>query len=599
VGILFAEAPHMIWKKEKKRKRKHRRRRSSSKVRALEKFVVEEIEVTDVPAQPVGPKPKHRRHKEKAVWLPDIKVLLGWLVLLIVLVGSTFFMRSLWPLDETRVTAVAWEMWSRGDWLLPRLNGSVIVSGPLISWLIIAGWQFAGTVDWVPRIIPPIFVLLNLILVRQIAIYLWPGRDEIGRYAPLILLGTFFWSFFATLALPDMLTVFFVQLALLALLMKWRLQSRFIWLVLLSLSLLLGMLSSGLVILIYVLPLILLVPIWGGEEKLLPLGKWFGGSLVATLVGFAGLVAWLYLASKQTDTTFINDYLISKSVTGAYSLFDQNRPWWWSLLLLSLLALPWIVWPLVWMRLWYIRSSRMTSGLVFCMVWSVPAIVILILLGNGQPQFLLPLYPAFSLAVTYLLFDDELTHYGQDRGYSTMSIPIIFAGGIMIVLPSLPQVEILPAFLWLLSPFAGFGVVGLGILLSWLPVPEVKKRIVNLAVGSVILTTAALAFVGWKFEPQFNLAAIATFIGHEQSRGTKIGHVGDYQGQFHFAGRLKQPIQVIKPDQALDWLPSHPRALLITYADNWSPPSSRARPVIDAPYRHTRVQIWEAATITR
>ena len=45
--------------------------------------------------------------------------ILIWLFL--VLVGLAC--RPLMPIDETRAVSVAWEMWQRGDFLVPHLNG--------------------------------------------------------------------------------------------------------------------------------------------------------------------------------------------------------------------------------------------------------------------------------------------------------------------------------------------------------------------------------------------------------------------------------------------------------------------------------------------
>ncbi len=47
-----------------------------------------------------------------------------WLVILWgLLVGVSLAIRPLFPIDETRYAAVAWEMWLRDDFLVPHLNG--------------------------------------------------------------------------------------------------------------------------------------------------------------------------------------------------------------------------------------------------------------------------------------------------------------------------------------------------------------------------------------------------------------------------------------------------------------------------------------------
>ncbi|MCL4764140.1 MAG: glycosyltransferase family 39 protein, partial [Burkholderiales bacterium] len=48
--------------------------------------------------------------------------------------------RTAMPVDETRYLAVAWEMWTRGDFHVPHLNGAPYShTPPLLFWLIHAG----------------------------------------------------------------------------------------------------------------------------------------------------------------------------------------------------------------------------------------------------------------------------------------------------------------------------------------------------------------------------------------------------------------------------------------------------------------------------
>src|SRR6185312_5505438 len=49
------------------------------------------------------------------------------------------------PVDETRYLGVAWEMWQRGDFLVPHINGIAYHhKPPLLFWLMQAGWAVFG-----------------------------------------------------------------------------------------------------------------------------------------------------------------------------------------------------------------------------------------------------------------------------------------------------------------------------------------------------------------------------------------------------------------------------------------------------------------------
>ncbi|HYN22017.1 MAG TPA: glycosyltransferase family 39 protein, partial [Thermoanaerobaculia bacterium] len=116
---------------------------------------------------------------------------LGWFLL----VAAAVALRPILPVDETRYTSVAWEMWVRGDFLVPHLNGVPYSDKPpLLFWLFQLGWWFFGVNDWWPRVVPALFALANLAFTERLARRLWPDRPEIAVAAPAVLLGFLLWS---------------------------------------------------------------------------------------------------------------------------------------------------------------------------------------------------------------------------------------------------------------------------------------------------------------------------------------------------------------------------------------------------------------------
>ncbi len=226
--------------------------------------MVEEIEMSAVAAPHLGPKAKRRKG---AVGLHATKAALAWMGLWLLPVLAALFARSPWPLDETRSLAVAWEMWARSDWLVPYLNGEIYAQQtPLMFWLINLGWTVAGVNEWWPRLIPALLGLGSLILVARLARALWPGQITIAAYAPIIMLGMLCWTIFLTLTLDSMLLVFFTSLGAVAITTMLRKRRQLAW-PLLGLSLGLGALAGGPVILVYLLPLALLAPFWVGSKR--------------------------------------------------------------------------------------------------------------------------------------------------------------------------------------------------------------------------------------------------------------------------------------------------------------------------------------------
>ncbi len=447
--------------------------------------MVEEIEMSAVTAPRLGP--KSQKYKGPAV-LHATKVVLAWMGLWLLPVLASLFAKSPWPVDETRLLAVAWEMWIRSDWLVPYLNGEIYTQQtPLMFWLINLGWTVAGVNEWWPRLIPALFGLGSLILVERLARALWPGQINIAAYAPVIMLGMLCWTIFLTLTLDSMLLVFFTSLGAVAITTMLRKRRRLAW-PLLGLSLGLGTLAGGPVIFVYLLPLALLAPFWVGSKRKVKWSRWYGKVAKAVVVAAGICMVWAVVVSQRPDGAAYIDSLLTAPLMGAgLEFFASSRPWWWYLVLVPVVTLPWSIFPLVWMRWWHIRREKIDSGLAFCLFWAWPTIAVLSLMTLKQPQFLLPLLPAFALGMVYLLLDENLVVHGQDSVFSSMAFPIVFLGGTLAALPGLPRVEALPSMLWDLSPFIGITIAFIGIALAWLPVTGGTQRVMNLTVGGISL----------------------------------------------------------------------------------------------------------------
>ncbi|MDD3651243.1 glycosyltransferase family 39 protein, partial [Immundisolibacter sp.] len=96
--------------------------------------------------------------------------------------------RPLLPVDETRYLSVAWEMWLRGDFIVPHKNFAVYVDKPpLLFWLMQAGWAVFGVNEWWPRLVPTLAALASLLLTARLAGALWPQRPRLAGLAPWLL----------------------------------------------------------------------------------------------------------------------------------------------------------------------------------------------------------------------------------------------------------------------------------------------------------------------------------------------------------------------------------------------------------------------------
>ena len=137
-------------------------------------------------------------------------ILVTTLYLSFALYGLHFY-----PIDETRYMSVAWDMWLRGDYLVPHLNGLPYShKPPLLFWLINLGWHLFGVNDWWPRTIPFFFSLASIFLVKKIADKLWDKSKNIGYISTLLLLANSVWAVFSVVLMFDMMLTFFTCLGI-------------------------------------------------------------------------------------------------------------------------------------------------------------------------------------------------------------------------------------------------------------------------------------------------------------------------------------------------------------------------------------------------
>ncbi len=514
------------------------------------------------------------RVRHSSGWLRILKPPLwagAWLMLVLVALKT----RSLWPIDETRYISVAWEMWVHGDFLVPYLNSAPYSDKPpFMFWLFQLGWWLFGVNEWWPRLVPPLFALVNLFLTARLAHLLWPETKAPAQLAPLILLGTLWWTFFTTVAMFDMLLVCFVLLGVLGILDVWRRGGLRGWL-LLGFSIGLGMLTKGPVILLHVLPVAALAPCWAVEDRPASWTRWYSGVLIALLLGGAVALAWAIPAAIYGGPQYANAIFWSQTADRIVSSVAHRHPWWWYLPLMPLLLFPWSIWPPAWRglaRLWSQWCwNAPAAGARVCMAWLAVGFVALSSISGKQPHYLLPLLPPFAL-----LIGGAVQAPGDKGCRQHALLPpglIILVGGIFIMLLPLVRSHLgLPDWTsqisWLMGLMFVFGGAGL----IALPGKHARRQVATLALASVLIIVVAHLDLVRSLAPQYDLKPISRYVSALQRAGYRVAHAGEYHGQYHFFGRLREPLDVIDGARAREWLRNHPRGRVITYTDA-EPPS--------------------------
>ncbi|NOX09680.1 MAG: glycosyltransferase family 39 protein [Gammaproteobacteria bacterium] len=511
-------------------------------------------------------------------------LLFAWFLLVL----TALLVRPLLPVDETRYLTVAWEMWSRGDFLVPYLNGEAYShKPPLLFWLFQLGWTIFGVNEWWPRLVAPLLALGCLFLTMRIFSVLWPQYRPLSPLAAWFLLGTGLWTLFLTLTQFDLLIVFATLLAMRALL-AMREHKRAWWL--LGLALGLGLLSKGPVILLHTLPVALLAPLWLDES--VDRARWYKGVGLAILMGAAMVLLWAIPAAEAGGEVYKKAIFWGQTADRMVNSFAHRQPWWWYLPMLPLILLPWSLWPRLWQLALRLRSRLwQDQGVRFLLYWLVPVFIAFSLISGKQVKYLLPLFPAIALLAVRVLAQDEVTKRVR---LWLPGIGLGLSGLLLLVLPFVVRPE-WADWLQQVSPLWGGLLLALAALQMVLPAQNWQRSVLFTALSSILLAIVLHLSVINAGAMAYSLKKPAEIISLLQIQGHPVANSGKYHGQFHFLGRLQQPLAVIAKGEGLSWIKANPSGYVVVYYRQWSDQLEAAR--YAQVYRSGALAIWSAQAV--
>ena len=140
--------------------------------------------------------------------------------------------------------------------------------------------------------------------------------------------------------------------------------------------------------------------------------------------------------------------------------------------------------------------------------------------------------------------------------------------------------------LWSL-PLAGVAMLLVGVAM-------LRRRSLPMLAGGVLLATALLhAGATPLIREQFDFTPTARVLGEAQRAGKRIAFLGEYQLQFHFAGRLHEPLEVVDEATARTWASAHPQDLIVVnWRNEWREPGTQ--PLLQQRFRTRWIQVWRA-----
>jgi 4-amino-4-deoxy-L-arabinose transferase-like glycosyltransferase len=533
---------------------------------------------------------------------------LAWAVLLVV----GLICRPPIPIDETRYLGVAWEMWTRGDLLVPYFMGEPYShKPPLLFWGMHLGWWLFGVSEWWARCVAPCFALATLVLTAATARELWPARPQVARLVPWLLVGALFWSVFATLTMFDLLMAACALAGALGLALA-SLRARPAGFVLTAIAITAGILAKGPVVLLHLVPLMLAAPWWAAGQRQ-RWWSWYAGCTLAVLIGGALALCWaipaaLHGGQDYANAIFWHQSAVRISGTEDGSLNPHQHGWWWFLPFLPAVLFPWAIWPPAWRAMGRLRLTLDDPGVRWCLCWCGSAFVLHSLISGKQVHYLIPLV-APALLLLARLFDHDPGLWVRRRDHWPVVLVLGIAGAVLLVTPlldertltliSLGNGEAAPQEWGLgLGFLPGFLVVGVVITLITLPGGSPHRGACTLALSGIALLVALHLGVGGAIRPAYDLGPLARRIAAWQDRGIAVGRVGSYRGEYQFLGRLTTAPETVAVNDIAAWARQHPTGmLLMTFSPKRPAPAWMGAPDEILPHRGVRLGLWQATRV--
>jgi 4-amino-4-deoxy-L-arabinose transferase-like glycosyltransferase len=522
---------------------------------------------------------------------------LGWLALM----ATVIAVRPLTPVDETRYLTVAWEMRLSGDWLSLRLNGAPYGhKPPLLFWLINLGWGIFGVNAWWPRLLTGLFGLGALWLLDRLARLLAPGRDDLRAMALLVTASSLYWMVFTGAVMFDLMLSFFVLLGALAIARAGSGAGLRAWL-LAGASIGLGILTKGPVALLHLLPLALLGPWWlraaDGAGAPRRWAAWYGGVGVAVLVGAAIALAWAVPTALAGRSEFGREIFWSQSVDRMVSTDHHLRPFWFYVAMAPVLVLPWLFLPTVWRGLAALARSGSEPAVRFAAAWLAPVAIGFSAFKGKQMQYMLPEVPAFALLAGAALAALK----AETKRWEPLMVAFVFA----VLAAALTWLSFQPRLAHLVQPadrpwvwLSASTLLAAAVVVATAPLRDRVAMVATIAAAAVAVVVGGYAGVGRAVFDGYDITPVARQLAQAQQQGRRIAHFAKYHGQFQFAGRLTQPLEVIATaPELLAWAQRNPDGAVIVYAREPLTHAEGRPPQFRQKFKGRNVYVWRGADL--
>ena len=321
----------------------------------------------------------------------DKLLMLAFLLAALLIFGLNLGGVALRDWDEAIAAQVSREIW-RGNlnWLYPTINGVPYLNKPpLVHWLIGLCFAVGGVSEWTARLMPALLTAASVPLLYAIGRELFPRRS-IAIFSTLVYLTLLPVVRNGRLAMLDGAVLCFLLGAMWCLLRSRR-DLRYalgagigFGLICLTKGVMLGLLlgAIGFFFLVWDTPRLLTSRyLWGGLA-----------------IGTFPVAAWYFAQWVHYGQDFIDTNLVNQSFRRILETVERHKaPPWYYVLEIFKSAWPWQLFWLQGLRLTW--ENRNFPGPKLVLVWSGVYLLAISVMNTKLPWYILPIYPAFALAV--------------------------------------------------------------------------------------------------------------------------------------------------------------------------------------------------------
>ena len=136
-----------------------------------------------------------------------------------------------------------------------------------------------------------------------------------------------------------------------------------------------------------------------------------------------------------------------------------------------------------------------------------------------------------------------------------------------------------------------FGLITIGIALLFVKKQTAISSVTAIAVSSVVFFVV-IVFSGQIFFEKYDIRDISQLLHEKQKEGFSIMHYGKYHGQYHFIGRLTQPLVSLENKKEIsEYAANHEKVALITY-ESRNKIIKAENTYFQQPFRNRIVVLW-------